>query len=152
MSRSSIWVLALLLGCGPKGAQEAPPVDIFEGMDRRTQLRLQSYMANGQRLYNNYCVNCHQKDGTGLRLLIPSLRGADYLTQRSEVACLIKYGSKKARTGSDKQQKATMPANRSLRNIQIAELMSYISNAWGNKAGLIPVKEVNKYLDSCRIQ
>ena len=47
---------------------------------------------------------------------------------------------------------AFMPANESLRSIQVAELMSYIGNVWGNREGLIPVKDVVRYLDSCQVQ
>ena len=147
MKRAYIGLLLWSIGCGePVQERKAP---LFEGMDRRTKLRLQSYMANGQRLYNNYCANCHQRDGKGLRSLIPPLREADYLKRRKEVACLIRYGARGAMIVSDKKYDAVMPAHSSLRNIQIAELMSYIGNAWGNREGLIPVKEVNHYLDSC---
>ena len=144
----------LICGCFSCGS---PPVSsekggsLFENMDRRTQLRLQSYMANGQRLYNAYCANCHQKNGRGLRNLIPPLRGLKYLQRQKEIACLIKFGASGPMIVKGTTYDAPMPAQLHLRDIQIAEIMSYIGNVWGNREGLIPVKQVSEYLDSCAI-
>ena len=148
MKRVCLLLLLWGIGCGQPAKE--PRTTLFEGMDRRTKLRLQSYMANGQRLYNTHCANCHQRDGRGLRSLMPPLRGADYLKRRKEVACLIKYGARGPMIVSGKKYDAFMPSHPSLRNIHIAELMSYVGNAWGNREGLVPVKEVDRYLDSCQ--
>ena len=142
-------VLLFFTSCSaPDRNKEVPP--LFENMDRRTQLRLQSYIANGQRLYNTYCANCHQRDGRGLRRLIPPLRQVSYIKDHKKVACLIKYGAQGPMQVDDIIYNAPMPAHKQLRNIQIAEIMSYIGNAWGNREGLIAVKKVELLLDSCQ--
>ena len=155
MNKVLVWMLlgVGVFSCGTttQTKQEELP-SRFEGMDRRTKLRLQSYMANGQRLYNSHCANCHQKNGKGLRALIPSLRKPHYLRQKNEVACLIKHGATGPMKVAGQVYDAFMPANESLRSIQVAELMSYIGNVWGNREGLIPVKDVVRYLDSCQVQ
>ena len=42
-----------------------------------------------------------------------------------------------------------MPANEQLTNIEVAQLLTYISNSWGNEKGYISVKSANEYLDQC---
>ena len=140
-----------MLGCGSTTEERSHFPPPFEGMDRRTKLRLASYMVNGQKLYNRHCENCHQRDGKGLRLLIPPLKGSEYLQNHKKVACIIKYGARGPMIVSNQAYDAIMPANTRLRDIEIAELMSYIGNMWGNRVGLTPVKEVSIYLDSCQL-
>ena len=147
-----VWVCFVVLqGCFSPSPPEKRGTKraLFEGMDRRTRLRLQSYMANGQRLYDRHCVNCHQANGEGLRQLIPPLRASDYLAGRKEVACIIRHGARHPMKVRGKSYHAFMPPNPKLRDIEIAELMCYIGNAWGNREGFHSVKEVRALLGTC---
>ncbi|NQZ78834.1 MAG: cytochrome c, partial [Ekhidna sp.] len=42
-----------------------------------------------------------------------------------------------------------MPGN-PITNLEIAEVLTFITNAWGNEGGLIGVKDVDKWLEECK--
>ena len=62
-------------------------------------------------------------------------------------ACLIKHGT----TRNDKTSNLNilMPAQTELSNLEIAEILTYIGNSWGNQIGFISVNNVAKYLVDC---
>ena len=143
-----VWLIVLLVGCQSTPRQETRP--LFEGLDRRTKLRFQGYIYNGHKLYHTYCANCHQKTGKGLRKLFPPLKGSKALKDTKKVACMIRYGTQRDTSFlNSPSYTQVMPSNLSLRPIQIAEIISYIGNSWGNREGFTSVKKISKYLDSC---
>ncbi|MEQ8239220.1 MAG: cytochrome c [Cyclobacteriaceae bacterium] len=113
-------------------------------------IKLKQYIVQGQRLYMTYCVACHQKEGTGLAQLYPPLANADYLmADQSRAACIIKNGLQGEIIVNGVSYNQVMIGNPNLTPLEVAEILTYISNSWGNDAGLINVKEVSKWLDNC---
>ena len=106
------------------------------------------YAIEGKVLYENYCANCHQKDGTGLGKLIPPLFESDYMKQDvSRTARIIKYGQRGEIIVNGQIYNENMPANGQLTNMDIAQIMTYIYNIWGNNEGVIDANKVAIYLD-----
>jgi cytochrome c551 len=115
-----------------------------------TEMRQTQYTVQGQALYSTYCANCHQKEGNGLAGLYPPLAGSDFLlADLSRAACGIKNGLKGEILVNGKTYNMPMPANNQLSPLEIAEIITYISNSWGNNKGLSGVKEVEKWLMEC---
>ncbi len=115
------------------------------------QMRFQQYMVQGEMLYKRHCANCHQADGSGLKRLIPPLVNADYMLQDvSRTVCIIKYGmeGQVLVNGIDYQQ--PMPANEALKNIEIAQIATFIYNSWGHQKGYIPIQEIETSLSTCK--
>ncbi|MFN0212757.1 MAG: c-type cytochrome [Saprospiraceae bacterium] len=105
----------------------------------------------GERLYKTHCANCHMDGGEGLGALIPPLKGSDYLeTHREELACLIRYGLKDTIVVNGKIYAEVMLGNDKLNDIQIANLVNFILNSWGNKVESVTFKEVESKLEGCR--
>lgn len=101
-------------------------------------------------MYQQHCINCHQEDGTGLGKLIPPLSGADYMLDNiARTACLIKYGMDGEIIVNGQDYNQPMPANEQLTDIEVAQILTYITNSWQNEEGYFSVKEVSTYLDSC---
>lgn len=101
-------------------------------------------------LYQQNCANCHMTDGTGLKSLYPPLAGADYLSQfETKLPCIIKHGIQGELFVNGKQYNQVMPANEDLSDIDIANLVNYIRNEWGNKHPHIPLKKVQSILKEC---
>lgn len=114
-------------------------------------VKLQQYIVQGKQLYLTYCMNCHQGEGTGLAQLYPPLAGSDYLlSDLPRAACIIKNGAMKEMTVNGKVYNQMMPGNPSLTPLEIAEILTYVSNSWGNEAGISNVKEVEKWLQECK--
>jgi cytochrome c551 len=106
------------------------------------------YAIEGKVLYENYCANCHQKDGSGLGKLIPPLFESDYMKEDvGRTARIIKYGQTGEIVVNGQVYNENMPSNGQLTNMDIARIMTYIYNIWGNKEGVIDANKVAVYLD-----
>jgi mono/diheme cytochrome c family protein len=113
-------------------------------------VRLRQYFVQGQQLYQQYCSNCHQTDGIGLAQVYPPLARSDYMLEDIQrTVCLIKYGLAGEIMVNGKDYNLEMPANTQLTDIEIAEILTYITNTWGNEHGLISVTEVTPLLKVC---
>lgn len=118
-------------------------------LSSRDQIRLKQYQVQGAKIYATYCANCHQQDGKGLASLYPPLAGSDYLLEdMARAACIIKNGQSKEIVVNGVTYNQMMPGN-PITNLEIAEVLTFIGNAWGNEAGLIGVKDVDKYIEEC---
>lgn len=158
MSKGRILALALFTfatvaivstSCSDGKKENGKAVDIYEGLDERTSLRLRQYMSEGAQLYSQYCANCHQAEGQGLAALIPPLAASDFLlADPKRAACIIKNGQSGKITVNGVEYDGVMPML-SLKDLEIAELVTYISNSWGNKKGLIDVNDVSAFLKEC---
>lgn len=94
-----------------------------------------SYM-RGQMLYVDFCVRCHLPDGTGETGLIPPLANADFLQDIQATVQSIKYGIHGPITVNGVIYNNTM-APMGLENDEIADVINYILNSWGNTADVI---------------
>ncbi|WP_200974140.1 cytochrome c [Echinicola sp. 20G] len=111
-------------------------------------LKTRQYAIEGQLLYDNYCANCHQKDGTGLGKLIPPLVAADFLLHdENRTIKIIRHGLKGEITVNGIQYNQPMPGNPKLTNLEIAEIATYIYCAFGRDERLIDARKVKQYLE-----
>ncbi|MCH6198757.1 cytochrome c [Aquiflexum sp. LQ15W] len=105
------------------------------------------YAIEGKALYEANCANCHQKNGTGLGKLIPPIFQSDYfLEDVPRTAKIIKHGQKGEIIVNGVAYNQEMPANSKLTNIEIAHIMTYLYNIWGNEMGVIDATMVEDYL------
>ena len=131
-------------GSGAEEKSEEKP-----SLSSRDEIRLKQYQVQGAKIYATYCANCHQQDGKGLASLYPPLAGSDYLLEdMARAACIIKNGQSKEIVVNGVTYNQMMPGN-PITNLEVAEVLTYIGNAWGNEAGLIGVKDVDKWIDAC---
>jgi cytochrome c551 len=146
-SKYLLIVIIGLLGCS---GSENNGVFMPENMDRREKIRYQQYLVQGKQLYQLHCSNCHQQDGKGLARLYPPLAKSDYLLEDpSRAACIIKNGMEGMIKVNGTTFESLMPGVNHLSNLEIAEILTYVNNSWGNQQGMISVQEVNKYLLQC---
>ncbi len=113
-------------------------------------VKFNQYYAEGQHLYEVHCSNCHQKTGKGLGLVYPPLQSSDYLDKNLEtVLCLMKYGVRGSLRVNGNEFNQPMPGVRSLTELELAEVATYIYNTWGNERGLIDVADVTPIVARC---
>lgn len=109
------------------------------------------HFVNGKGLYEKHCQNCHATDGSGLKNLYPPLTDTAFIkTNKSKLACIVKYGMDEKITVNGQVYEGKMPSNTTLADIEVTQLLVYISNSFGNKLGGFDTKEVSVDLKECR--
>jgi mono/diheme cytochrome c family protein len=105
---------------------------------------LSKSMARGKVVYEELCVTCHLADGKGIPSVFPPLAGADYLMKnQKESIRAIKFGQQGEITVNGTTYNNVM-APQGLSDAEIADVMNYILNSWGNKGQMVTVEEVGK--------
>ncbi len=114
-------------------------------------LEFNRYYAEGSVVYQTHCQNCHGQHGEGLNGLIPPLTDSIFLKNNlHQLACLVQNGLAGKITIGKRLFEAKMPAATGLANIEIAQALTYITNSFGNKLGIVNVEMVNADLGKCR--
>lgn len=106
---------------------------------------LKSSMKNGEEIYSDFCASCHLPDGKGVERIYPPLANSDYLIKNREASIkAIKFGLQGSIAVNGKKYNSIM-APLGLSDDEIADVMNYITNSWGNKNNKIITKtEVSK--------
>ena len=91
-------------------------------------------IANGKIVYTNNCMNCHMEDGKGLSGAFPPIAKSDYLKRPSKdlIAVILKGQSGEIKVNGVVYN-GMMPAQDYLSDQEIADVLNYINNSWGNK-------------------
>lgn len=113
---------------------------------------LKRYYTGGAAIYKAKCQNCHGANGEGLSSLIPPITDTAYLLKnRKQLACFVKYGIKETIiTVKGKAYEGAMPANVDMPAIDVAKVLTYVTNSFGNKMETILVGEVDADLAKCQ--
>ncbi|MDD5411797.1 MAG: cytochrome c [Methylobacter sp.] len=100
----------------------------------------------GAGLYQSFCVKCHQETGIGEPGKFPKLAGNSIVLSENATSLirLLLEGSKTAQTrGGPKVQEMPSFAKK-FSDRQIAEVLSFIRNNWGNAASPVTTREVSQ--------
>ncbi|MFB6349078.1 copper-containing nitrite reductase [Moraxella marmotae] len=99
----------------------------------------------GEAIYNANCAACHQPGGTGVPNAFPPLAKSDYLlADKTRGIHAIKKGLSGKLTVNGKEFNSVMPAV-NLNDEQIANVLTYVLNSWGNDGGEVTVDEVKNH-------
>ncbi len=117
---------------------------VFSQDQEPNEVLLES-MESGAMIYEDFCVNCHMADGKGVENLNPPLASSDFLMNNRGLSIkTIKFGQKGEIVVNGKKYNNTMTPL-GLADDEIADVMNFISNAWGNLNNkIITVEEVSK--------
>ena len=135
MSEGDLRAIAVYLKDLPPGLPEpdvAPPP--------------QSGMSAGQAIYAHACIACHEADGSGAPRIYPPLPGNANLQSSDPRSTLrIILDGVQTVTTPRAPNAGSMPAYAAkLSDQQIADVITYIRNAWGNAASAVTAAEVAK--------
>ena len=110
----------------------------------------QKPFAHGKIMYENFCLNCHMEDGSGLMGNIPPLAKADYLVNHAaELPCIIRYGIQDTLIVNGKKYTTPMEGIPQLTDVEITNIINYINQEWGNNNGYTSIKQVQERLAKC---
>ena len=106
---------------------------------------LTSSINRGKAIYNDFCMTCHLPNGEGVANVYPPLAKSDYLIKNREASIRgIKYGQQGEIIVNGKKYNSVMAAL-GLSDDEVADVMNYITNSWGNKnTKMITESEVSK--------
>ena len=102
---------------------------------------IEKSISDGEEIYQDFCLQCHLSNGEGVSGIYPPIANSDYLFDDIERSISnIKYGLSGPIIVNDEEYNAVM-LNNGLDDEEIADVMNYILNSWGNKSDEIITKE-----------
>ena len=103
----------------------------------------QAAMDNGKKVYKTYCLSCHMEDAAGVPGLNPPLvNSALLLNDKAKTIRIVLKGSDELKDEPDRDYKNSMAALSHLSDQQIADVLTFTRNSFGNKAPKITANEV----------
>lgn len=124
---------------------------VFHSCQNEEGINYKRYYVNGKGIYEKNCQSCHGADGKGLGTLYPPLNDSLYLRQnKNKLACIIKNGQNEPIQINNVLFDGNMPANPNLADIDIAQVIVYITNSFGNKQGFYSDQQVLNDLNNCK--
>ncbi|MDO8545433.1 MAG: copper-containing nitrite reductase [Opitutaceae bacterium] len=105
-------------------------------------------MERGKKVYLQSCFACHMANGEGLPGVFPPLAKSDYLNADRNRAILIPLkGLNGPITVNGKPYNNVMPPQ-AFTDDQIADVLTFVLNSWGNSGGSVSPKDVKQARDN----
>lgn len=111
-----------------KEAEEAAPAAATQPAEpAKPADPMKDAMTNGEKVYNSTCAACHQTNGAGLPPTFPAIKGGKIATgPKADHIHQVMYG---------KQGTAMQAFKDQLSDKDLADVITYERNAWGNNKG-----------------
>jgi len=106
---------------------------------------IKASMERGQKVYAATCIACHQADGLGVQRMNPPLVKTKWvLGNKKALAKIVVYGLKGGEIiiDGDDFHNPMPPQGEQLDDQQIADVLTYVRNSFGNKASAVTVADV----------
>ena len=117
------------------------PVSVVVLMSFNRSLSIdRATMERGKKVYTQYCMACHQVDGSGVPGLNPPLEKTPHvLGSKTTLIKIILKGMNTHEEINGETYSNIMAPHDHLTDQQIADVLSYVRNSFGNKAiGITP--------------
>jgi nitrite reductase (NO-forming) len=102
-------------------------------------------VASGKALYSGTCSVCHQGNGEGLPNVFPPLAKSDWLMKdKDRTIGVVLNGLTGKVTVNGEDYNSVMPPMSQLSNDEVANILSYVMNEWGNSGPAVTPAEVAK--------
>lgn len=107
------------------------------------KLTVEDQVNAGKALFAGTCSVCHQSNGAGLPGVFPPLAGSDYLNADPHRAMnVVLRGLNGKVTVNGTEFNSVMPPMNQLNDDEVANILTYVLNSWGNKGGVISAEDV----------
>jgi len=99
----------------------------------------------GQQLFAGTCSVCHQGNGAGLPGIFPPLAKSDFLLGdlRRTIGVVLNGMSGKV-TVNGTEYNSVMPPMNQLNDDEVANILTYVTNSWGNTGNPVSAADVKK--------
>lgn len=117
----------------------------FTSAENSQKSSFQQKKTPGEIIYKKYCISCHQADGGGVPNMSPPLIQTSYILGKKEPLIKIVLNGLKNVDINDETYNNPMPALGSvLKDQQIADVLTFVRNSFGNKASSVMAGDVKK--------
>jgi mono/diheme cytochrome c family protein len=124
--------LGMMLAAGVRAGGDAPPAAAPVQAPAATD-----------RAYARHCLTCHQADGYGVPNLQPAITGGAWVSGDARALILfVMTGGFDSAGRKDSDSHNVMPAFRQLTDQELAEIVSYIRQKFGNGASAVAATDV----------
>ena len=106
---------------------------------------LKASIERGKKVYESTCLACHQVNGSGVPGMNPPLKKTKWvLGDKKTLINIILKGMDEEIEVNDETYSNVMPAFANLSDQEIADVLTYTRNSFGNKASQITEADVKK--------
>ena len=146
----SCWKVAMKSGCSAAvAAPRVPDVKPFFFRAAALAIAIHSLaraddgaMDRGKKIYEANCLMCHQVAGGGVPPAFPPLAKSDWLmADRERAVIVLAEGLSGKITVNGQEYDGSMPAQM-LDDSQVSDVLTFITNSWGNRADPFTPEEV----------
>lgn len=104
-------------------------------------------LAQGAKIYENRCASCHGKDGNGVAGVYPPLNGNSSVNEPTGINAIrvVLLGGFPPATKGNPRPYSMPPFAQQLSDSDVAAVVTYIRQSWGNTAPLVQERDVIKY-------
>ena len=97
----------------------------------------------GKTIYTTYCLACHQADGSGVPGLNPPLIKTKWvLGEKKQLITIILKGMDEPIEVGGEEYSNVMASHAFLKDQEVADVLNYVRNNFGNKASGVSAAEV----------
>lgn len=119
------------------------PVTVAAEAKAAGKLTKEQQVAAGQVLFKGTCSVCHQDSGQGIPDVFPPLAKSDYLNKDKQHAIAVVLNGLSGKvTVNGKTFDSVMPPMSQLNDDEVANILTYVLNSWGNDGGVITKEQV----------
>ncbi|HMB55935.1 MAG TPA: copper-containing nitrite reductase [Arenimonas sp.] len=124
-------------------AVSAAPVAAAATANAAGALTLEQQVQAGGALFNGTCSVCHQPTGTGIPNVFPPLAKSDFLAADTHRALgIVLNGFSGPVTVNGNNFNSVMPPMSQLNDDEVANILTFVLNSWGNKGGRVSAADV----------
>ncbi len=100
----------------------------------------------GAKIYANHCAGCHQSDGRGQPPAHPPLAGKASLSAAAPTNAIriVLNGGYPPSTSGNPRPYGMPPYSMTLNDEEVAAVVSYVRNSWGNKGSMVSPIDVDR--------
>ena len=118
---------------------------VLSSVKLAAQPSLKASMERGKKVYEITCIACHQADGAGVQRMNPTLVKTKWvLGDKRALSKIVLNGLQggEIEIDGDNFHNPMPPQGALLNDQQIADVLTYVRNSFGNKASLVTAAEV----------
>ena len=138
LSDADLAAMAAYLGALPGASERAPPAD-----DRTASVA----NPRGAKLYADHCAACHGERGEGVAGAYPALarNRAVAISPPSNLVHIVLRGGFGPTTAGNPRPFGMPPFAQSMNDEEIAAVVTYIRQSWGNRSLAVSATDVGRY-------